>query len=102
MGVYDRVRIDGDLDHWRRTLDHFGPERLAQLRQPLTLGLLHAGSLTRSGSGAQNDEHYSPPRSAYRFAGLQWRRSQVNRGSLKLTGEAGPRPFPAPDGAAVD
>ncbi|WP_374275214.1 glycosyltransferase [Brevundimonas sp.] len=102
VGVYDRVRIDGDLDHWRRALDHFGPERLAQLRQPLTLGLLHAGSLTRSGSGAQNDEHYSPPRSAYRYAGLQWRRAQVDRGDLKLTGKPGPRPFPAPDGMAVD
>ena len=102
VGVYDRVRIDGDLDHWRRTLDHFGPTRLALLRQPLTLGLLHPGSLTRSGTGAQNDEHYSPPRSAYRFAGLQWRRSRVDRGDLKMTGEPGPRPFPAPDGMAAD
>ncbi len=102
VGVYDRVRIDGDLDHWRRTLDHFGPDRLAQLRQPLTLGLFHAGSLTRSGAGAQNDEHYSAPRSAYRFAGLQWRRARIDRGDLRMTGEPGPRPFPAPAEMVVD
>lgn len=96
VGGYDRVRIDGDLDHWRRTLAHFGPERLAQLRQPLTVGLLHPGSLTRSGAGAQNDEHYSAVRSAYRHEGLQWRRRRLAEGLSLRVDETSGRPFPAP------
>lgn len=102
IGFYDRVRIDGDLEHWLRLTTRFGLKATARLRLPLTLGRLHAGSLTRLGVGAQDDETYSPVRSAYRAAALDWRRAALRNDGLFIAEHPPTRPFPAPAGMAVD
>ncbi len=96
IGYYDRVRIDADLEHWLRLTTRFGLKQTARLRAPLTLGRLHAGSLTRSGAGAQDDEAYSPVRSEYRTQALAWRERALRERRLFMPAEPEARPFPAP------
>ncbi|WP_374276083.1 glycosyltransferase family 2 protein [Brevundimonas sp.] len=97
IGYYDRVRIDGDLEHWLRLTTRFGLRQTARLRLPLTIGRLHAGSLTQSGAGAQDEEAYSPIRSEYRAAALAWRERALADKTLALDIETADRPFPAPE-----
>jgi tetratricopeptide (TPR) repeat protein len=82
IGFYDCVRIDADYDHWRRVVAHFGLERTARIRCPLTLGRSHPETLTRTGAGAMSDEYYSKARSDYRYDRLLWRLNNVEH-SLK-------------------
>ena len=97
IGYYDRVRIDGDLEHWLRLTTRFGLRQTARLRLPLTIGRLHARSLTQSGAGAQDEEAYSPIRSEYRAAALAWRERALATRSLIVGIDAANRPFPAPE-----
>lgn len=90
LGGYEPIRIDADNDHWLRLLAAFGPDRVLRIRAPLTIGRHHAQSLTRAGAGAQNEELYSPLRSAYRARALAWRRQGL---PLRLDPDA-PARFP--------
>ena len=96
VGYYDRVRFDGDMEHWLRLTTRFGLKQTARLKLPLTLGRIHGRSLTGGGVGALDAEAYSPVRSEYRASALIWRQRALEQGALFIDRHPHARPFPAP------
>ena len=61
---------------------------------------MHEASLTQSGGGAMDTENFSPIRSAYSAAYLEWH-AKSRPSELKLPPRLAVRPFPAPDEMVV-
>ncbi len=96
VGFFDCVRIDADMEFMQRVRAHYGPQRIARIAAPLTIGRFHAASLTRTGAGALDDEGFSPVRGAYRAETFHWRIDRVlTSGGLFLGADPDARDLPA-------
>lgn len=73
LGGYDPVRAGADGEFQRRMERHFGLEAIAVLPEPLSIIAARAGSLSRRGRFAIDEETgvFSPERNAYRRAYLE-------------------------------
>ena len=65
IGYFDNVRYSADTEYWLRLRKIYGNERVVSFEKCLALGLSREGSLTKGGSGAFNDDHFSQTRNDY-------------------------------------
>lgn len=72
IGYFDTVRFGADTEFWYRTLTFFGRDAVISMPQCLAVGRLQDGTLTRTGPGAMDQEHYSPVRSAYNYSWFEY------------------------------
>lgn len=95
IGGFDTVRFGADTEFWSRVQRTFNRGAVRVVPKCLGIGLLHDSSLTQSGAGAVDREHYSPARAAYRYSWLEWH-SRSKDSEIVIEPFASKRKFWAP------
>lgn len=95
IGVFDTVRFGADTEFWSRIQRVYSRAAVRIVPLCLGVGLLHDSSLTQSGAGAVDREHYSPARAAYRYSWLEWH-SRSKDAEVSIAPSSSTRKFWAP------
>jgi hypothetical protein len=100
IGYFDSVRAGADSEFLWRMRRHYGPQGVAEIPKPLSVGLHHAQSITQSGVAAFDEHRFSAVRLEYWESWVGWHRQVTVSGERKLYVAFPPdaRPFSAPEG----
>jgi glycosyltransferase involved in cell wall biosynthesis len=103
IGFWDRVKADADTEYYYRVMARYGPEAIMEVLpgRPLSLGRVHARSLTQS-SQTHIRTQVLGARQSYQTAARLWHSSLAEFPErLKLSEQPARRPFSIPDVLSV-